>query len=88
MSFDALGRGLTGQGEPTQNSYVHGGMDGDSLKEIEFLRLGPLAEADGRQIQVTTVVEQDIEKVGGSNEADSTRSLVRPVRSESEGDSK
>ena len=69
-----------------QNSYVHGGTDADSQEEVEFLYLRPMAEADGRQIQVTTVVEQDIEKVGGSNEADSTRSLVRPVRSESECD--
>ena len=76
MSFDALGRGLTGRSEPTQNSYVHSRTCRDSMEDIEFSYLGPLVEADGRQIQVTTVVAQDVEKIGGSNDTESTRGLV------------
>ena len=80
MSFDALGRGLTGRSEPTQSSHVRSGMDGASEDDIEFSCIGSLPGADEGGIQVTTVVEQDVEKIGGS---DSTRSLVRPLRSES-----
>ena len=87
MSFDALGRGLTGRSEPTQTSYIHRRTDGDSSEGIELLPFGPSIASDGRQIQVTTVVEQDVEKIGGVDETESTRSQVRPVGSGSGGES-
>ena len=83
MSFDALGRGLSGKNEPTQYSYIHSRIDGDSSEEIELSPFGPTTGDDG-QIQVTTVVEQDVEKIGGPQESESNRGRVRPGRSDSE----
>lgn len=81
MPFDTLGRGLTGLSEPTQSSYVHARGDGGSADNIEFADLRSSPEMDNGQIQVTTVVEQDIEKIGGAHsDTGSTHELVRPMR--------
>lgn len=59
ISFDALGRGLTGRGDPMQSSYAYSGHDNSS--EEHELDPMPLPMEDERAIQVTTTVEQDVE---------------------------
>lgn len=69
LSFDALGRGLTGKIEPTQSSTVSGNTDTSSTGDIEMKDFGTQTghshEWD-RHIQVVTTLEQDVEKIGGS----------------------
>ena len=62
MSFDALGRGLTGRSDVVQHSYAYSGADSSSEEhELEAI---PVPAADLGQIQVTTTVEQDFESIG------------------------
>ena len=83
MSFDALGRGLTGRGQPVQNSHVRG-QAGGSSESIEFVNLGagPRGhEVDDGQIQVVTTVEQDVEKIsdyGSYHEVEGMRGSMQP----------
>ena len=69
LSFDALGRGLTGKSEPTQSSTISGNTDTSSGGDIEMKDFGTQRGCShewDRHIQVVTTVEQDVEKIGGS----------------------
>jgi hypothetical protein len=59
ISFDALGHGLTGRSDPMQRAYAYSGNDSSS--EEHELDVIPLPAGDERQIQVTTVVAQDVQ---------------------------
>jgi hypothetical protein len=74
MSFDALGRGLTGKGQVVQNSYAYSRNDSDS-EEHELDNITVQLQ-DSNQIQVTTVVEQDVEKLSTWHDGGSTRRLT------------
>ncbi|KAK3713690.1 hypothetical protein LTR37_008384 [Vermiconidia calcicola] len=93
MPFDALGRGLTGFSEPTQSSCVRSSRPyegGSSADDIEFTDMPTPVEYNRGQIQVTTVVEQDVEKIGDvaqEDETGSTKGLVRTVRTTSNSSS-
>jgi len=81
LSFDALGRGLTGRDVPQQKTTItHSGRSGesDSLDEFEFGVLGAKSEVGGHEdgIQVVTVVEQEVEKGKRGRDDGSTRELV------------
>lgn len=81
-SLEALGRSLTGKGEATFKSYVNSRTDGVSDEEIEFDDVQSRRRGDHGQIQVVTVVEQDVEKVGEPplrSETNSIERLVRPT---------
>ena len=91
-SFEALGRSLTGgKGEGTFRSYVNARRDSAS-EEIEF---DDVQTTRGHgEIQVVTVVEQDVEKIGGQHQQQQPRSstnsverLVRPTFYESDSHS-
>jgi hypothetical protein len=88
MSSDALTRGLTGWGESTQTSHIHStGVDGYSSEDIDLDYMSPYVGDGGGRIQVTTVVEQDVERLAEEADSESTRSLVGPtgMHSGSEG---
>lgn len=67
MSFDALGRGLSGRGQPAQKTYIHSRTDGSSDDiDLDPMRRGSPSNGnktidDG--IQVVTVVEQEISRL-------------------------
>ncbi|KAK5175061.1 uncharacterized protein LTR77_000198 [Saxophila tyrrhenica] len=82
LSFDALGRGLTGRGDPLQSSYAYSGNDSSS--EEHEMDIVPLPAGDERQIQVTTVVAQDIERIT-DDEGVRTGRGPRTVRAFSQG---
>jgi hypothetical protein len=66
MSFDALGRGLTGRDEVVQQSYAYSGADSSS--EEHELDQVPMPTGDLAHIQVTTTVDQDFESIGPLDE--------------------
>lgn len=63
ISFDALGKGLSGRDQPTQSTFVRSGRSKEdgSCEEIEFATRGKTPEMEDG-IQVVTVVEQEVEK--------------------------
>ncbi|KAK3109907.1 hypothetical protein LTR53_016352 [Teratosphaeriaceae sp. CCFEE 6253] len=79
MAFADLGRGLSGRDDAMSKSVIHsrarGGSDAD---EYDLTSLGSPPkgyELDDGQIQVVTVVEQDVHRA--RSETDSMRGLVR-----------
>ena len=90
LSFDALGKGLSGRDLPAQNTFVRSGRsksDDDSYEEIEFATRGKSPEAEDR-IQVFTVVEQEVQKgrsLGRESDSESMRELVSPPRAVADG---
>lgn len=73
LPFDAFGRGLSGRSEPMQSSTISGKTDLSSSGEVLEMecadasrRTGEWERERGRRIQVVTTVEQDVEKIGES----------------------
>lgn len=64
MSHDALGKGLTGKGQVMQTSYAYSRNDDSSEEMLELDAIAGAPQYD-HGIQVTTVVEQDVEKLSG-----------------------
>ena len=79
-SLDAFGRALGTGPLPSQKSMTKCGVDRSS-DEIALSSIGSppkMHELDDGQIQVVTVVEQEIERRGRSqDDGDSTKDLVR-----------
>lgn len=89
LSAASLKRSLTGWGAATQTSRIHSDgvrehHDNDddreigqhSLDDINLRYLGPYVSEGNGGIQVTTVVEQDVEQVAGASDNESTIRLV------------
>ena len=62
-SLEALGRSLAGIGETRLKNSVSGRTENNS-NEIELNEFEPSSNVDDGQIQVVTVVEQDVENIG------------------------
>lgn len=85
LSAASLKRGLTGWSQATQTSQIHsdgvrepGMLESDSWDDIDLRYLGPYVSEGGNTggIQVTTILEQDVEQIVGASDKGSTRSLV------------
>jgi hypothetical protein len=86
LSAASFKRGLTGWRQATQTSQIHSNVvreqarsEQNSWDDIDLSYLGPYVSEGAGGIQVTTVVEQDVEQVAGADDEGSTRSLVGPV---------
>jgi hypothetical protein len=78
ISAASFKRGLTSWGEATHTSQVHSNTgDGHSSDGIDWGPLGQQVSDGSGGIQVTTVVEQDVEQLAGAGEWES--SLMRPI---------